>query len=388
MFNTKKNNEIRICFLSHSSGNAGAEKAFPKLLEGLEKNGIKIHVLLPTYGPVIEELERRKISFDIIPYRRWLNPDSNFLEIVKRTIRNLLMIIPTIIKIRKWKCNIVYSNTSTICTGAFAAKLMGLTHIWHFREFGFEDYGYNYDLGKKLSYWLTNKLSAICLTNSNAVAQKYKQFIPEEKIKVIYEAYINTQTDINYNSQKFIQKSDINCIIVGTLHQAKGHKDAINAIKELHSAGIKAKLFIVGDGDENYKNDLTLLIKKLNLKDYIEFLGYLDNPQTVMGQCDILLMCSKNEAFGLVTLEAMQIGKPVIGTRSGGTVELILEGYNGLLYNPGNFKELSQKIKYLYDNPEIKLKMGEDAKNMASEKFKPDRYIQETLTIIQELANT
>jgi glycosyltransferase involved in cell wall biosynthesis len=384
----RKGNHITICFLSHSAGNTGAEKGFTKLLEGLKKIGINVYVILPCKGPIIKEFEKRNIIYSIIRYSRWLNSDSRIIKRIVRTIKNILFLIPTIIKIKKWKSDIVYTNTSTICIGAISAKLIRLPHIWHFKEFGYEDYGYTYDIGKRLSQWLTSKLATIYLVNSNAVAQKYKHFIPEEKLNVIYESYYNSEmSEIPDHNEIYIRKCKFNCVIVGTIVKSKGQLDAIKAINELHRKGMNIKLFIVGDGEENYKKELHRLVEQFDLNENIEFLGYLDNPITIIKQCDVLLMCSKNEAYGLVTLEAMQIGKPVIGTKSGGTVELIKENFNGLFYLHGDYIELSQKIKYLYNNPNIAKKMGENAKTWSENNFDPQQYINQTLAIISKLVN-
>lgn len=385
-YTTLKDNElnsISICFLSHSSGNAGAEKVFPKLLEGLSKYGIKIYVLLPSKGPVEKVLIEKNIEYKIIRYSRWINSDNKIWKRFKRTIRNILMIFPIYFQIKKWNCNIVYTNTSTIVSGAIASKLLGLPHIWHFREFGLEDYNYTYDLGSKLSQYLTNKLSTICLTNSNAVLQKYLKFIPGYKLKVLYEAYYESKS--NLKESIILVKKSLNCIIIGTLHKAKGHIDAIKAIKHLVSIGMDIKLFIVGSGDEQYKNYLIEIVKSYDIENNIEFLGYLEEPVTVLKQCDILLMCSRNEAFGLVTLEAMQCGIPVIGTNSGGTKELIIDHQTGLLYSPSDILGLTEKIEYLFKNPQIKNEISLNARIFAFDNFNPDKYISNTVSVVKDV---
>lgn len=382
---TKAKQSVTICFLSHSAGIAGAEKVFPKLLQGIQENGIKVHVLLPSTGPVIEELMQRNISYQIVPYSRWLNQDSNPLKRIKRTIKNVLMLFPIAYKIHKLKCDVVYSNTSTICVGAIAAKLLGLPHIWHFREFGSEDYGYRYDLGNKISKWLTNKLSTVCLVNSKAVREKYGTFIPDRKMKVIYEAYNKDFLDSKKNSDHIIDASIFNCTMVGTLHEAKGHIDAIKAIGVLLKLGKIIKLHIIGSGYEHYKNKLLKLINEMNISQNVEFLGYLDDPTFILKQSQVLLMCSRREAFGLVTLEALQSGIPVIGTRTGGTVELVKDGINGFLYSPGNFNELAEKIDILYNNRDKVNELGENGKTWANETFTFNKYLKETLKVINQL---
>lgn len=375
---------MTVSFLSHSSGIAGAEKAFPKLLEGLQNQGIKVYVFLPERGPIEQVLKEKNLEYFVLRYGRWINSDRVFWSRTKRTLRNLIMVVPLALKIKKLKCNIVYTNTSTIVTGAIAAKLLNLPHIWHFREFGSEDYGYQYDMGSQISHWLTNYLSTVCLTNSYAVKRKYETFIPSHKLKVLYESYkIDTQ---GYDSQlnKVLDEKSFNCIMIGTLHPAKGHTDAIRSVKLLLELGISVKLHIIGTGDESYLLKLNKLIDSLQIRSHVKFWGYLSNPLGILKQSDLLLMCSRKEAFGLVTLEAMENGIPVIGTNTGGTVELIIDKFTGLTYEHGNFQELAEKIKIYFDNPELRSQYTRNALKHITKLLSPDKYIHSTIEVLYE----
>ena len=240
---------VKVCFISHSSAKGGAEKALPKLLEALQSKGLKVYVLLPAYGPMAEDLRDRNITFCIYPYRTWMRPHVSFWKRIRRTIFNFLLVVPIAVRIWRWRCDVVYTNTITVSVGAFAAKLIRRPHIWHIREFGYEDHGLDFDMGIGLSLCLVQRLSLLCITNSNAVAEKYKRFITPQKLKVIYEAYNNTNRNqkclFEFNEE--INKAmDIRCIIVGSLQDGKGQADAIMAVKELRRKGINAQLYIVG----------------------------------------------------------------------------------------------------------------------------------------------
>jgi len=379
---------IKLCFLSHSSGIAGAEKAFPKLLKGLADKGIKILVLLPEHGPVEDILKENNLEYEIVGYSRWINGDSQYIRRIKRTVKNLIMTIPVMLTVKKHKCSLLYSNTSTILTGAIAAYFLRKQHVWHFREFGIEDYGYFYDLGSKISQYLLDKLSTICLVNSFAVAKKYRKFIPAEKIRVLYESYHESEIFESNERSLVLSRELFQCVMIGTLHEAKGHIDAIRAISLLKSSEQRIVLNIIGTGDIGYKKFLLEEIKKNGIEREVQFWGYLNNPSDILRQSDVLLMCSKNEAYGLVTLEAMKLGKPVIGSQSGGTAELIEDGKTGLLYKPGNFEELSQKIHLLNLNKDLGIELGLNAKVRADTMFTPERYIEETISVLQSLTNS
>jgi len=377
---------IKLCFISHSAGIAGAEKAFPKLLQGLQNKNLDILVLLPDHGPLEEVLSEKNIKYKVIRYSRWINNDKSLLNRIKRTIKNLLMIFPIINFLYKWKCNIVYTNTSTIISGAIAAKILNIPHIWHFREFGEEDYGYYYDLGPKLSKSITKYLADQFLANSFAVRNKYSEFIPDDKINVLYESYFEVNTT-NINEHPEIKSNFFNCIMIGTLHEAKGHFDSLKALAAIVQRYSNINLYIVGTGDNNYKNNLIEFISTNRLVDNIVFTGHLNYPGHLLSKCDCLLMCSRNEAYGLVTLEAMKLGIPVIGTNSGGTAELIDNKKTGLLYEPGNIKELTEKLEILIKDKDYRLLLGKNARNKAIKYFDPQNYIDSTYDIILKVIN-
>lgn len=380
---------MKVCFVLHSSGKAGAERSNLELIDGLKNKGIKCFVILPSYGALIKELEKREIPFKIVPYKWWMKVEGSPLwKRVGRVALNLIMIVPIVIQVKKWRADIIYTNTITICVGAFIAKILKLPHIWHIHEFGYEDHGLCFDLGTKISLWIMKQLSSVCIVGSNTVARKYRRFIPNQKLKLIYYAVnVTDQCPSTYSKfQKQIKEvTEIKCIIVGSLQEGKRQEDAIKAIGELILEGIDVQLYIVGEGKPKYKQYLDSLIAKGDLEDHVTFLGYVDNPFPIIQQADFLLMCSRYEAFGRVTVEGMKAGKPVIGARRGGTTELIKENFNGLLYTFGNYRELAEKIKYLYNYPDEARRMGENGKRWAIGQFSEERYAEEVVTVLRQL---
>lgn len=376
-----------ICFISHSSGRGGSEKAFPKLIQGWKAGGFRVIVILPSNGPIVEDLRKRRIDFVVCRFKWWMSAKQTRWRRAIRLAWNLVSALWLAGKIRKLRLDIVYTNTITTPVGALAAMISGKPHVWHIREFGFEDHGLYFDLGKRTSFWIINHLSTVCLVNSRAVANSIRPYIPDSKLKLIYEGYDSPGVNSCVVPLGSVDDApaDITCIIVGGIHERKGQADAVKAIIHLHSAGIKARLHIVGEGNPTYRDYLTALVRGAHLEEYINFTGFLEDPISAMRQCDLVLMCSKREAFGIVTLEAMYVGKPVIGTGTGGTPELIHEGFNGLLYEPGNHKELADKIKFLLENPEISRSMGEKGKQWALENFSEAKYVSQTLEILRAL---
>ena len=379
---------MKVCFISHSSAKGGAERALLELLEALKGNGVECCVLLPSDGPLVNELKKLGVDFCTLPYKWWMGVKTPFWKRLGRTVINLAVTIPVAMKIKRWKCDVVYTNTITVCVGAFAAPLVRLPHVWHIHEFGYEDHRLVFDLREKLSLWLMNRLSYVFIANSNAVAQKYAQHIPPHKLKMVYQSvsvkqrFLNSQVSFSEQPDK---EAGIRCVIVGALQEGKRQEEAILAIGELVHAGIDAELFIVGHGNLKYQDYLQKLVSENELDRYVKFIGYVENPFPFVKSADVVLMCSRNEAFGRVTVEAIKIGKPVIGARSGGTIELIRDGFNGFLYTPGDYKELAAKIKYLYEHPDVVRDMGKNGLQWTKEYFTQERYGEEVLTILQQL---
>jgi len=381
---------MKVCFVLHSSALGGAERSNLELMDGLRNQKVECFAILPSYGPLIKELEKRGVSFKVLPYKWWMGKEgSPHWKRVGRLALNLAMILPVVIQIRKWEINVIVTNTITVCVGAIAAKILGIPHIWYIREFGYKDHRLVFDLGEKFSLWLMDRLTSVFIANSHAVAREYARFIPAQKIKVVYQS-VNIEVQSSPGSEVFNKQTDkrpdFRCVIVGNLQEGKRQEDAIRAIAELLNRGIRAELLIVGGGDPIYRKYLHNIVRENGLDNRVKFIGYVDNPIPFMQMADVVLMCSIYEAFGRVTIEAMKVGKPVIGARSGGTVELIRDGFNGLLYTPGDYKELAEKIKYLYDHRDVALQMGEKCRRWAMEQFTEEVYAERVLTILREVA--
>jgi len=103
-----------------------------------------------------------------------------------------------------------------------------------------------------------------------------------------------------------------------------------------------------------------------------------------MDSRNIILVCSRSEAFGRVTVEGMLCSKPIIGTRSGATPELVKEGFTGLLYEPGNYQDLAEKIKYLIVHPGEARQMGTNGFEWASKQFTIEKCASQVFGILQE----
>jgi glycosyltransferase involved in cell wall biosynthesis len=359
-------------------------------IEALKDNSVECFVLVPAHGDLSQELRERQIPFDVIPYGMWMTRSGTpFWARLKSAIRILGTTIPVALRIRQWKIDVVYSNTSTVCVGAFAALLLRRPHVWHLHEFGYEDHGLVFLFGRSLPYKVMNYLSSGWIANSGAIQKKYGRSLDLSKSKVIYYSMHHRPEDATslnpLESAMAARNGKFRCIIVGTLFERKGQEDALLAIAELAKRQITTELLIVGKGDPIYYQRLLNIVTTHCLENHVVFTGHVDDPFPLFRSADVALVCSRAEAFGRVTIEAMLAGKPVIASKAGANEELIREGFNGMLYNAADPTELADKIAFLYENRSLAERLGHNGRQWAEETFTKERYSHEVLSFLMSL---
>ncbi len=203
---------------------------------------------------------------------------------------------------------------------------------------------------------------------THQVAEQIKKFIPESirpKVEVLYmgsdkpellsEDEIRTyKQEIGVGNDKFVVG------MVGRIEETKGQYLLIEAAQKLKEAGVPARIVFVGHAmEESYQKELGVMIKDKGLENEITFLGFTKNPHRFMQACDVMVLATKCETFGLVVIEAMQIGTVVVATNQCGPLEIIEDGKSGLLFERDSSDDLFDKLIYLHAN---RLKCEEIAK--------------------------
>jgi glycosyltransferase involved in cell wall biosynthesis len=351
--------KIKVAFISHSAGMAGAERSLLELIEGLRMNGVLPYVIIPQKGPLEEELRKRLIPYDILYYRWWTMNQGEEKEKIDDEINRQAVSLALLLE--KVNPDIIYTNTSVINVGALTSKILGKPHIWHIREFGEPYYRFLLSIEDRAKFVHENSEQVIF--NSKAVKDYYK----DKKGIVVYNN-ISIDFQISTDDTKkygiiFKNKKSYKLAIIGSVCSGKNQEDVILAVKDLIKIGIDTELVIVGDEELEYVKKMKQLVFDNKLEDNIRFLGYIAKPYYVLKETDVLVVCSKKEAFGRVIVEGMLSKKPVIATKVGGILEIITDGINGLLYNPGDHMELVEKLKFLFENKdkaEIYAKNGYD----------------------------
>jgi glycosyltransferase involved in cell wall biosynthesis len=210
---------------------------------------------------------------------------------------------------------------------------------------------------------------------------KFKEYgFYTDKLIQVYYSYdlfnINNvkKNDIVTGNERYI-------VFVGRLEKIKGIYTLLNAMKLIPDI----KLKIIGDGTQD---EALKMYKNENNLQNVEFLGKRSKEEvlSILYNSEFLICPSEwYEVLGSVNLEAMLLGKPIIGSRIGAIPEMVIDGETGLLFEPGNYKKLSEKIKTLFNNKELIQKMSQNASSRIKNLMSYENHFKELKKIIPNL---
>jgi glycosyltransferase involved in cell wall biosynthesis len=380
---------MKVCFVSNATELGGAERVLLETIDVLKERGIECRVLLPGDGELAQEFGEAGVPYAFLDGGSWVSWERpspwNQAKAVAKIAGRLF---PAVRTIRGWGCDAIYSNSVTVCGGAVVARLLNLPHIWHLHEFG-KEYGMFYKFGEGFSNRSIGRLSSACILVSNDLAAKYGQFIAPSKLRVVYPSmhrglssgeYSGTQSTL---APAFAGRFRL--VIVGGLVEGKGHADAVQALAHLVREGVNAELLIVGESYPAFRGTLEEIARSNALSGRVSFVGRVRDASPFLRAADVVLVCSRGEAFGRVTIEAMLAGKAVVGAAAGATVELVQDGFNGLLYKCGDPADLAAKVRFLVDHPAIVQRLGQNGKRWAASRFTRERYGEELMAVLSSV---
>ena len=236
---------------------------------------------------------------------------------------------------------------------------------------------------------MTAPMTRVIAISEFVKEQLVKAGVAKEKIIVRYLG-IDTERFTPDASSKEEWTSKFNLppgqIIASTVSYLRPFKNPdilVEAFRELKTRNVPVRLFVAGGGE--MLPDLKELSQKLDVEDYIHWLGNVSDPKSLLQASDMFLLVSTEEAFGLVLAEAMACGVPIVGTRSGSLPEVVEEGKTGLLVPARNFEELATAIQALTTDTTLRRKMAAQALERVKNHFTVQDAVIKTLNIYERL---
>jgi FkbM family methyltransferase len=387
LYCVRNDRALSVCFFSHSAGLTGAERSLLELVTDLVHNeGTVCSVVVPADGPLVTALTQAGAACLVSSYAWWCDASSavlapDALERLRPDLENLLCnTLPTLARIDP---DVIQTQTMVIPWGAVAAALLNKPHVWSVHESGhqlrffvpFEKILQDIVNSSSLIYTCSDMLGA-ALFPALEVAKRRTRY-PHIRLP-------DPSRDAK-TSGCFARNGAVHLGVFGTLQKSKGQEDAIRALALLVERGRDVELLLAGWPDPDYRAELQVLINAHGLADRIQIPGFLPDPFIAMRETNIVLACSRGEAFGRTVVEGMLLGKPVIYAAAGGFLETMIDGQTGLSYPPGDAAALAARIETVLDDPQQAAAMGATARAWAAERFNRSTVSRDVFPTFQSL---
>lgn len=220
------------------------------------------------------------------------------------------------------------------------------------------------------------------------VKEQLEKFIPQEirpSIEVVYMGTKELAVDVlrvDTLKEEYGLAESFIVGIVGRIEEGKGQYLVLEALSKLKHLDIKA--LIVGHTmDTSYLENLKQKVKDLNIHEKIVFTGFTKEVNSHMTLCDVMILGTKQETFGLVVIEAMVNKVTVIATNKGGPLEIINDTVDGLLFDR-TADSLAAKIELLYNDAALNKKLALAGYRKTKEMFNSNVQLVKLLEVLNE----
>ncbi|WP_256009577.1 glycosyltransferase family 4 protein [Desertivirga xinjiangensis] len=376
---------MRILVFAHDSSLYGASQSLFTLLKHLKQKDYQLLVLLPRGGELLTYLENEGIDYKVLYFPRaviqikkgysLLNRIIDIAKFYKKKHFNRKLILKVC---EEFKPHLIYTNTSVVTAGIETAVTLKIPHIWHVREFGWDDYKFKY-LPSRNAVISGLLMSEKVIFISKAVKDAWLHD-DKGKAEIIYNGF-----DINdCGTSRSRPYAEIKIGILGAIVPGKGQGQAIDAFEQFLKKFPNSFLYIYGDPiDQEYYQSLK--IKALQISENIIFKSFEKDTDQIYQNLDIVLNCSLKEGFGRSIVEAMIKGIPVIANNNGGITEIIEQDSNGLLFN-SKTEDLTKQLTRIFEEPDLYERLSANALAQVTQRYSIEKYV-ESMDIIFKSSN-
>lgn len=381
-----------ILYLHTTSEIGGSDVSLVRLVEGLDRRQYSVIVALPADGPLVPRLTAAGARVEIMPVLLKLTSRRGPGFLLTFALNYPRAIAALVRLIRREGVSIVHTNTIHNLYGVTAARIAGVPHVWHFREIVWQS-----RLLRRIELTMARWWSTRIVVTSNAVAGMYgpERRWPVQLVRVpngVEADRFSPGDGSRVRAELHVGPTQPLVGIVCRLDAWKGVDDFLEAAAIAAVADHDAVFAVVGGpiiGQEAYEDALKNKARELGLGTRVRFTGWRYGPADmpdVHRALDILVLASREaEPFGLVVLEAMATGKPVIATAHGGPLDIVEDGRTGDLVPPRQPAEMAKAIVSLLRDPARCARLGEHGRERVLRHYTAAQYVAGIEAIYREL---
>lgn len=205
--------------------------------------------------------------------------------------------------------------------------------------------------------------SEMCLVLSNSIRDIIIEHTGrQDNVRVLY----NPCPTISTQSLNEVRNKTI--LFAATLYKEKGYLDLIDAFALVYKKHPEWKLLIAGNGSQEAGLNK---VRSHSLSDSVAFLGWIKGEEKdfIFRSASIFCLPSYAEGFPMAVLDAWAYGIPVVTTPVGGIPDIVVDGENGLLFNPGDVETLANHLNKLIENEDLRAKLSHESSSLVSSTF-------------------
>ena len=365
---------IRVLYIHGVAQIGGAERELLTWLKVLDRTRFHPYIVCPSDGPLAFELSELEIPHISLYLPAW----RKLLQVLYRP----MAILRLVRVMQRWNIDVLHVNDYWWAPiGVLASRLRGCPCLVHVRQ--------EIETRKVKQYWLDK--SSMVLPVSESIGNVIRDTgISEEKVQVLLSGISKKAAEPSPPSRETsaILKKITGQPIIGTvanLFPRKGLEYLVQAVGNLKESFDNILLVIVGTGDAQYESQLRKQIQDLNLTQHVLFTEFQEYPELFVSQFDVFVLPSIQEGFGIVLLEAMALGKPIVASHVGGIPEIVQHEKTGILVKAADVEELSKGVLTLLNDPNKRRKMGEQAQKRAAEYFSVERMMERLYGLYEDV---
>lgn len=341
---------MNIVFVADIETSGGATACLLRVTRDLVRLGHECSVLLPADSWLVSALEEVGVRSVVTRHGAFLQgrPSGVLKTVVKYPVRAVgywrgfkRSIECAERAVDFSRVDVIHTNVNRNDLGAELARRHGIPHVWHLREFSDLDFNCWSYRPRYVDYMAHNadRFIAVSHTVRTYFLQKG---IPGDKLIVVNDGI---DVDGYLVARTRWKESPVEFALVGGVSEAKGQRVVIEALALVPDAMRQMMhVTLCGAGARGYVTQLKAEARRLGVIDQVTFAGPVSNVIHVLSTSDYGLMCSQNEAFGLVFVEYMATGLPVIAANSGACREFFNAGAVGLLFDAGSREDLARAL--------------------------------------------